>query len=241
MSVDGALECALLAAAIKTVCEASQPRRTILGVAASVASALMRPRDVAVHGRVAAIRARTPAQLVDNSDPAILLDSLRTARRAQRSRKKERRRVAKQAAEAQRQSNPDDGAADHATDQGEDAVAVPAVAPEITTSGGATPAPVVASLGPAASLVQPPGQPSLQPPSGATVRSVRSPSLGDIALAGTGTEAEHAVQAFLRSTLPASRPPDIVTQVFDIAESVDDGSTVRGSIDDDLVGRVEDV
>ena len=142
MSVDGALECALLAAAIKTVCQASQPRRTILGVAASVASALMRPRDVAVHGKVAAVPARTPAQVVDNSDTAVLLDSLRAARRAQRIRKKERRRVAKQAAEAQRQSTPDDhqssnvGAAGQCADLGGDSVAEPALAPEVGSVAG---------------------------------------------------------------------------------------------------------
>ncbi|CAK0843372.1 unnamed protein product [Prorocentrum cordatum] len=97
MSVDGA---ALLAAAVRAACQAKAPRRTVQAVAAAVTGVLVRPMAEAVPRQ----RSEVPAGVhgapvpAPAEDPAVLVDTLRAARRAQRARKKVRRREAKQAA-----------------------------------------------------------------------------------------------------------------------------------------------
>ncbi len=95
MSVDGA---ALLAAAVSAACRAKAPRRTVQAVAAAVTGVLMRPSAAAVPRPNAAVPAGAQSPAEDDGDPALLLDTLRAARRAQRTRKKERRKAARQAA-----------------------------------------------------------------------------------------------------------------------------------------------
>ena len=97
MSVDGA---ALLAAAVRAACQAKAPRRTIQAVAAAVTGVLVRPMAEAVPRPRSEVPAGAQGAPVPApaEDPAVLVDTLRAARRAQRARKKARRREAKQAA-----------------------------------------------------------------------------------------------------------------------------------------------
>ena len=108
--MDGA---ALLAAAIRSACQAGAPRRTIQAVAAAVTGVLVRPAD-ARHDRGMRKPAgtRSNADDVDASDPVgIAAEALRAAKKAKRERKKERRRVAKSAVR-ERASNQQTCAAD---------------------------------------------------------------------------------------------------------------------------------
>ena len=95
--MDGA---ALLAAAVRAACQAKAPRRTIQAVAAAVTGVLVRPMAEAVPRPRSEVPAGAQGAPVPApaEDPAVLVDTLRAARRAQRARKKVRRREAKQAA-----------------------------------------------------------------------------------------------------------------------------------------------
>ena len=95
--MDGA---ALLAAAVRAACQAKAPRRTIQAVAAAVTGVLVRPMAEAVPRARSEVPAGAQGAPVPApaEDPAVLVDTLRAARRAQRARKKVRRRKAKQAA-----------------------------------------------------------------------------------------------------------------------------------------------
>ena len=100
MSHHAAHDAALVAAAVQAAIRERAPRRTVAAVASAAVGALAfgadrptpLPKANAVHTRDA------QGEDVADGEPALLLASLRAARRAQRLRKKERRRVARQAA-----------------------------------------------------------------------------------------------------------------------------------------------
>ena len=95
MAGDGA---ALLAAAIRAACIAKAPRRTLQSVASAVAGVVFDQvaGTTVVTGSVRVAGAPcTPIVGDEGASPEVLLESLRSARRAQRRKKKEKRRAAK--------------------------------------------------------------------------------------------------------------------------------------------------
>ena len=98
MSQSAANGASLVAAAVQAAIRERAPRRTVAAVAAAVAGTVL-SSTARVPATVPDVRAPS-AQSNDvcSDDPALLLEKLRSVRRAQRQRKKQKRREAKQAA-----------------------------------------------------------------------------------------------------------------------------------------------
>ena len=140
MSPNAANGASLVAAAVQAAIREGAPRRTVAAVAAAVAGTVL-----SAGAQVPATKpvVRTPnAQSNDDEcsdDPALLLEKLRSVRRAQRQRKKQKRREAKQAAADSQRSGSSaqhDNAvpinastAGQCTEVGASSVAVPAPVP----------------------------------------------------------------------------------------------------------------
>ena len=200
--MDGA---ALLAAAVRAACQAKAPRRTVQAVAAAVTGVLVRPIVAAVPRSGAVVPAGAQSAHEEPSDPAILLESLRAARRAQRARKKERRRAAKQAATDASQPPTSTGFSspgeDHETPQG-------AAGQRAEPGGSSAAAPAQAPGAPLAvpSPSQPPGAPTESVKSNAS-GTLRARSLDDRDSSGTLGAARPATSTASHAFAADQSPP----------------------------------